>query len=558
MNGKSLRIPRRFRGFNDLGKALAVFGPSVRWTENLGPALGWLLVLLPMACFWCIGSLGQMTTSKSSVESILWAVALVGGLLFAAVLIFISVHALRKYQSSLKDGAVVFENGLAVRDQWGIKMLRWDEIDLFRVRVSRQEYGRSCLVTGYTLWGKSQYLWLESSINGMFGLGNIVWKNAVPHQLNALLAKIVEGKTIDLDAVAINRTGLVIREKFYLWSTIPGVIVDEHRFMEDGLLILRKGQESIKVAIEDVDNFEALYKACKAILGGNVIVSIGGSEAGGRNVPVVVGEPSRSVIVAASALFFPDDGKIGDSAELDIGRGRRFLMRYVPGGRFTMGSPQTEKSRCDDEDEVEVELGRDFWMGEMAVTQGQWEAVMGNNPSHFKGDPRLPVEEVTWEDAQEFMRRLNSCEGLPAGWKWSLPTEAQWERACRGGTTTATAFGDSLSGLQANFNGLKPYGGSAYASGPYLLKTSVGGSYLANGYGLLDMHGNVWEWCEDCYRGRLPGGLDPLVHEGDFRVYRGGSWRTSGWGCRSAFRNWCAPRGRYFGLGFRLALVSSR
>jgi len=252
-------------------------------------------------------------------------------------------------------------------------------------------------------------------------------------------------------------------------------------------------------------------------------------------------------------------GEIGKSHAYNIGSGEKIVIKYVPGGQFQMGSPRTEADRRDNENQVSVTLSRHYWMGETEVTQGQWQAVMGNNPSHFSGDKRLPVEKVSWKDAQTFIAKLNKTHPPGDGWKWALPTEAQWERACRGGTTTATAFGNSLSSRQANFDGNHPYGGAA--RGQYREKTAPVKSYQPNAYGLYDMHGNVWEWCEDAYQERLPGGTDPLVAPtatGLLRVIRGGSWFGHGGICRSAFRNWVTPDYRYRNDGFRLAAVPSR
>lgn len=251
-------------------------------------------------------------------------------------------------------------------------------------------------------------------------------------------------------------------------------------------------------------------------------------------------------------------GEVGDGMRFHIGGGADVVVRYVPGGRFQMGSPPHEAGRDDNENQVWVTLSSHLWMGETEVTQGQWAAVMGNNPSHFKGEDweNLPVESVSWNETQEFIVKLNSQWPPSAGWKWALPTEAQWERACRGGKTTATAFGDSLSSLQANFDGNLPYG--AAARGPNLAKTTVVKSYDPNAYGLYDMHGNVWEWCADAYQEKLPCGNDPLVSEGMYRVSRGGSWQYFSWGCRSAYRYYGVPDKRLMSRGFRLATVPSR
>ena len=245
---------------------------------------------------------------------------------------------------------------------------------------------------------------------------------------------------------------------------------------------------------------------------------------------------------------------------------------WCPAGSFTMGSPPTEPDRDDDENQVSVTLSQGFWLGKYEVTQADWRAVMGSNPSYFSstGDgsssvqgmatTRFPVEDVSWNDASEFCRKLTEQEHqagrLPADWEYRLPTEAQWEYACRAGTVTATAFGDKLSSRQANFDGRIPYNGAQ--TGPYLERTTEVGSYAANAWGLHDMHGNVWEWCRDWYQSSLPGGTDPETSSGAARrVLRGGSWISNGGYCRSASRSRFDPEGRYQSSGFRLAVVRS-
>jgi len=186
---------------------------------------------------------------------------------------------------------------------------------------------------------------------------------------------------------------------------------------------------------------------------------------------------------------------------------------------------------------------------------------MGEKPSACKDAGKdAPVEKVSWEDAMAFCGKLNEREGqagrLPEGYKYSLPTEAQWEYACRAGTTSVFSFGDSLSSQQANFDGEEPYGDAEI--GPYLGTTSPVGNYPPNKWGLYDMHGNVREWCYDWY-GEYGTGVvtDPIgPSSGSSRVARGGSWCDYGESCRSANRDWYYPGGRDFNLGFRLSLRS--
>jgi formylglycine-generating enzyme required for sulfatase activity len=232
-------------------------------------------------------------------------------------------------------------------------------------------------------------------------------------------------------------------------------------------------------------------------------------------------------------------------------------MIWVEPGTFNMGSPASEPDRWDDETQHQVTLTKGYWLAKYELTQAQWKAVMGTDPSYFKGD-NLPVEMVSWEDAKAFCEKLQEQESaagsVPAGYAYQLPTEAQWEYACRAGTTTATAFGNSLSSTQANFDGNYPYNGGA--TGPYLDKTANVGSYAANAWGFHDMHGNVLEWCADWY-GDYPTGsvTDPAgAGTGSGRVHRGGGCFGYGMYCRSASRTGLYPASRFDSLGFRPSL----
>ena len=187
-------------------------------------------------------------------------------------------------------------------------------------------------------------------------------------------------------------------------------------------------------------------------------------------------------------------------------------------------------------------------MGVYPVTQEQWQAVMGNNPSHFKGEKNLPVEQVSWDDCQEFIKKLREKDKKP----YRLPTEAEWEYACRAGTTTPFHFGETISTDQANYNGEVVYGNGK--KGVYRKKTTPVGSFPANAWGFHDMHGNVWQWCQDWY-GDYPQKdvVDPQGPEiGEYRVLRGGSWSSPPQLCRSAFRAGDLPRSHNDGFGFRI------
>jgi len=229
--------------------------------------------------------------------------------------------------------------------------------------------------------------------------------------------------------------------------------------------------------------------------------------------------------------------------------GAKFVL--IPAGTFMMGSPSDEPGRDSYEsNQYQTTISRVFYMQTTEVTQGQWKRVMGNNPSRFSdcGDD-CPVEQVSWNDAQEFISKLNSMEGTD---RYRLPTEAEWEYAARAGTTTPFNTGTCLTADQANYNGDYPLSGCP--KGKYRDRTVRVGSFAPNAWGLYDIHGNVWEWVQD-WKGNYPTGsvTDPAgPSSGSFRMCRGGSWKQNAWVCRSAFRFYAFPNLRKDNRGFRL------
>jgi len=219
-------------------------------------------------------------------------------------------------------------------------------------------------------------------------------------------------------------------------------------------------------------------------------------------------------------------------------------LRLIPAGEFMMGSPETESERAGRETQHRVSITKPFYLGETEVTQEQYQKVMGKNPSHFKG-PQNPVETVSWDDAVEFCRKLSAMPAeKTAGHVYRLPTEAEWEYACRTGTKTAYGFGDDASRL----------GDYGWFRGNSDSTTHPVGEKKPNAWDLYDMHGNVWEWCQDWY-GDYPSGsaTDPTgATSGSSRVIRGGGWSFIAGYCRSAYRGWAPPEYRRSTLGFRV------
>jgi len=233
---------------------------------------------------------------------------------------------------------------------------------------------------------------------------------------------------------------------------------------------------------------------------------------------------------------------------VDLGKGVKLEMVLIPAGEFLMGSPDSDKDAdANEKPQHRVRITKPFYLGKYLVTQEQWESVMGSNPSQFKG-PKNPVENVSWEDCQTFLGKLNAKSAAGVG-KFQLPSEAQWEYACRAGSKTRYCFGDDESKLG-------DYAWYAANSGD---KTHPVGEKKPNGWELYDMHGNVWEWCQDWYDAgyyaKSPTDDPTGPTGGSRRVLRGGSWSYPAGGCRSAYRIFSAPGcGDYF-LGLRVSRV---
>jgi len=253
----------------------------------------------------------------------------------------------------------------------------------------------------------------------------------------------------------------------------------------------------------------------------------------------------------------------------------------IPKGTFMMGSPTTEEGRVQEETQHQVTISKDYYLGVTEVTQGQYEKVMGTNPSYFQGNKiegsssNHPVDRVSWEDAVEFCKKLSELpEEKASGRVYRLPTEAEWEYACRAGSKTAYSFGDNRRDL-GNYAWFANNSGSKELDSATILKdnpqrymdtlvsagcaTHAVGEKKANAWGLFDMHGNVLEWCSDWYGGYSKGAVrDPVGPiEGSRRVDRGGSWLLEATRCRLAIRFRRLPSVREYDLGFRVSLSPS-
>ena len=223
----------------------------------------------------------------------------------------------------------------------------------------------------------------------------------------------------------------------------------------------------------------------------------------------------------------------------DLGNGVTLEMVEIPGGTFIMGSPANEAERFSNEGPQHQVTVPGFFMAKYQLTQAQYQAIMGSNPSAFKGNNR-PVERVSWNDAVKFCEKLSQKTGK----NYKLPSEAEWEYACRAGTTTPFYFGESITPELVNYDGNYTY--ASAPKGQYRQQTTDVGSFPPNAFGLYDMHGNVWEWCQDDYinsYNNAPTDGSALTGRGSTKLLRGGSWHLYPAYCRSAYR-------LYYGLDY--------
>ncbi len=240
----------------------------------------------------------------------------------------------------------------------------------------------------------------------------------------------------------------------------------------------------------------------------------------------------------------------------DLGNGMTLEMVQIPGGTFMMGSPEGEAGRYPNESPQHQVKVPGFFMGKYEITQAQYQAIMGEKPSNFIGEKR-PVEQVSWDEAVEFCKKLSQKTNTEHTYR--LPSEAEWEYACRAGTKTPFYFGETITTDLVNYDGNYPYGSTP--KGEYREQTIDVGKFPPNSFGLYDMHGNVWEWCLDVYNDNYLGapknGSAWLTGKNNnIRLLRGGSWNNNARNCRSADRNDFARANRNYSVGFRVVAVA--
>jgi formylglycine-generating enzyme required for sulfatase activity len=263
-----------------------------------------------------------------------------------------------------------------------------------------------------------------------------------------------------------------------------------------------------------------------------------------------------------AVAYGEDEFGLWQAFEIEAADAVRQTLRWIPPGSYLMGSPEDEPERFAAREEQQlVTLRSGFWLADTACNQALWTAVMGDNPSRFADNADNPVEQVSWDDiTQRFLPALN--QRLP-GLQLELPSEAQWEYACRAGTTTPFWFGKQITTEQVNYDGNHPYAGGD--KGEFRRRTVPVKALPANGWGLYQMHGNVWEWCSDEWIEKIAAGAaEAPVIKADSgpggpaaRVLRGGGWRLNAQDCRSAYRDRYEPGLPNVNFGFRLARGAS-
>ena len=284
-----------------------------------------------------------------------------------------------------------------------------------------------------------------------------------------------------------------------------------------------------------------------------------------RLVGTLMAFAAASLVIMAVALAGENrpTAKLPKELTLDCGKGVSLKLVLIPAGEFMMGGdeqPEQVARKCNgagasaewfrnEQPQHRVKITKPFYMGVYALTQAQYLTVVKTNGADFKGENN-PADGVSWKDAVLICKRLSAMTGQTL----RLPTEAEWEYACRAGTTTPFNTGETLSTDQANYDGNFTYGSAR--KGEYREKTVAVGSFAPNAFGLYDMHGNVWEWCQDWYDAAYYKNSptdDPRGPEkGEVRVLRGGSWAINPWSCRSANRFWGDPSFRRDTYGFRV------
>ena len=390
------------------------------------------------------------------------------------------------------------------------------------------------------------------------------------------------------DVIAGRRTDPRVRESMWLTKAILDWATDEDKKTHPRTAIVLSQCDLYRSTIDSCGGAKAVLEKYLPIVGNNYswldvfsVSSVDKTRLGADGTPVpeedfkstdlralmsyILGEPvvlvdlPQSGDAQTSTVRLMVDPEPGDEMTLALPGGGEMTFCWCPattseawkkisGGEdfFWMGSPDSELGREGDEIRHRVTLTEGFWMGKYAVTQRQWECVTGGNPSSFK-DADHPVETVSWDDCQEFIQKINAAGRM----KVTLPTEAQWEYACRAGTTTPFNFGSTLNGDKANCDANYPYG--MKVGGQNRLCTMPVGSYSPNAWGLCDMHGNVDEWCQDWYGVYGGDGIDPTGPMfGKCRVNRGGCWSYGARLCRAANRGRYVPGMHDETLGLRL------
>jgi formylglycine-generating enzyme required for sulfatase activity len=404
-----------------------------------------------------------------------------------------------------------------------VEKVSWDDVQIFLTRLNAAEQAAGRLPSGWSYVLPTESEWeyaCRAGTTTTYSLGNDI--NASQANWN----HGSEGSTVNVGQFSANPWGF-----FDMHGNVHEWVADRYGAYPSGFVTDPTGAASSSSRVARSGSFYDGGSLLRSARRGDFLPSHHTSNIGFR-----VGFKFTGVHTVTSAS--------------------NLQMLWVEPGTFTMGSPTNEAGRGTNETEHNVTLTKGFYLGKYEVTQAQYEAVMTGNsnslsatPSEWPNNPNRPVEKVSWDDVQIFLTRLNDAEQaagrLPSGWSYVLPTESEWEYACRAGTTTAYSWGNSIVGSNANYN----------QSG--IGQTREVGQYTANPWGFHDMHGNVYEWTADWYLAAYPTGsvTDPVgPATGSYRVARGGSWYITASDARSAVRLWRVPAIGNNALGFRLSL----
>jgi formylglycine-generating enzyme required for sulfatase activity len=418
---------------------------------------------------------------------------------------------------------------------------------------------------------------LEEALTYAKNFPDSVQSSARPLQANCMPYELLPNFPGEMEQLALQRQQRVLKslwqqytEALDMLSNVNYVLTRPEQFDEVEIQVLKAGKKKIEERLDDITDRAQEYSRSpsKIKIADSEFPPIEVALPVRKTSPTTAGLLSAAEPTPGSEFYFETvtlnaNGQVINRQECSNQQQRFTLvpgidleMVYVPAGSFTMGSPTSEAERQDNESPQHRVTLAAFWMSKYPITQGQYQAIVGSNPANFQGDAR-PVENVSWHEARAFCQQISTKFSQ----EFTLPSEAQWEYACRSGTYTPFYFGETITPEFVNYDGEHTY--ASAPKGKYRKETTPVGSLPPNSLGLYDMHGNVWEWCLDTWHGNYAGApIDGSAwqsqNENDYRVLRGGSWDFDPGYCRSADRNHIYPVGHVSNGGFRVCVGVAR